>query len=117
MNLIYFVLCSYGLTQILVYAKILDKLRPTRGFVKELMSCPMCVGFWVGVLLWALNDYTTLFTFDNYLVTGMLLGCLSSGASYVLNMLFGDDGVRLDHKGIKIRTRSLNRNNAVGVRR
>lgn len=62
----------------------------------------MCLGFWIGLILWALNGYTELFTFDNSLVTGFLLGCLSSGTSYVLSMLFGDDGIKVDHKGIKM---------------
>jgi len=61
-----------------------------------LFSCPMCVGFWVGVLLWAVNYFTTLFTFDYNPVTGILLGCLSSGTSYVLNMVTGDRGLRID---------------------
>ena len=115
MNLLYFVLCAYGLTQILVYAKVLNKIRPTKGFMKELLSCPMCTGFWVGVFLWSLNDYTTLFTFDNYLVTGLLLGCLSSGTSYVLNMVFGDDGVKVNSTARETRRRSSN--NVVRVRR
>jgi len=97
-SLVYFVLCAFGLTQILVYATILNSIRPTEGKLGELFSCPMCMGFWVGVILWALNSCTGLFSFDNSFVTGALLGCLSSGTSYILNMLFGDDGIKVDHK-------------------
>lgn len=98
MNLLYFVLCAFGLTQILIYASILNSIRPTEGKLGELFSCPMCIGFWVGVILWALNGYTGLFSFDNSFVTGVLLGCLSSGTSYILNMLFGDDGLNVNLK-------------------
>jgi hypothetical protein len=91
MGLIYFILASYGLTQILVYGSIFDKIRPNQDFFK----CPMCMGFWVGIFLWAINNYTELFIFDYSPITAFLLGCLSSGTSYVLNMLFGDSGINI----------------------
>lgn len=56
----------------------------------------MCLGFWIGLILWALNGYTGLFNFDNSLVTGVLLGCLSSGTSYVLAMVVDDSGLKLN---------------------
>jgi len=31
-SLIYFILCSYGLTQILVYAHLFDRIRPDKKF-------------------------------------------------------------------------------------
>ena len=116
MSLLYFILSAYGLTQILVYGKIFNKIRPTDGWLGELLSCPMCTGFWVGVFLWAVNSSTTLFSFDHSLITGILLGCVSSGTSYVLNMLFGDDGFKVSHKGLQI-IKNRNANNVVRVRR
>ncbi len=106
MSLIYFVLCSFGLTQILVYGKIFNKIRPTKGRLGELLSCPMCTGFWVGVFLWALNGKTELFSFDSSLLTAVLLGCLSSGTSYILNMLFGDGGLKIEHTGLRNKTKT-----------
>ena len=91
MDLIYFILVSYGMTQILVYGSIFNKIRPDSDFFK----CSMCMGFWVGIFLWAINNYTELFIFDYSPVTAFLLGCLSSGTSYVLNMLFGDSGINI----------------------
>lgn len=77
----------------------------------------MCLGFWIGLILWALNGYTTLFSFDDSLVTGVLLGCLSSGTSYVLSMLFDDEGLKVSHKGLE-GPRSLKfRSNKIRVRR
>ena len=55
----------------------------------------MCMGFWVGVFLVGINRYTELFTFDNNIVNYLLLGCLSSGTSYVLDMVFGDCGIKI----------------------
>lgn len=97
-ELLYFVLSAYGMTQIIVYGSIFNKIRPSKESLYglgELFHCPMCMGFWVGVFLWAISPYTSLFTFEYHLLTGFLLGCLSSGTSYVLNMLFGDKGLNI----------------------
>ena len=96
MSLVYFVLIAFGLTQILVYGSIFNSIRPTEGKLGGLFHCPMCMGFWSGVFLWSVNHFTDLFTFDYSPVTALLLGCMASGTSYVLNMLFGDRGIRLD---------------------
>tara|TARA_R110000824_G_scaffold46692_7_gene133854 strand:+ start:48910 stop:49278 length:369 start_codon:yes stop_codon:yes gene_type:complete len=103
MNLVYFVLIAYGLTQILVYSDmpLLKKIRPSktalRGYGK-VFHCPMCLGFHVGYLLMLISPYTELFSFDISLVNFFLLGWLSSGTSYTLNMLFGDYGINVQSK-------------------
>lgn len=91
--LIYFLLCAYGLTQIIVFASIFDNVRPSHAF----FSCPMCVGFWVGVSLMLLNPFTELFTFDVSLVNALLLGSLSSGTSYALCALISDGGFQHEY--------------------
>lgn len=98
MNLVWFCLVSYGLTQILVYGKILDPIRPTKGKLGELFKCPMCTGFWVGIFLWFVKDYTQLINFDDSVVTCLLMACASSASAYILGMMFGDDGIRIDKK-------------------
>ena len=104
MTFIWFSLISYGLTQILVYGKILDPIRPKTGKLGQLLSCPMCTGFWVGLFLWSVKDYTQLFTFDNSFVTGLLLGFAGSATAYVGNTLFGDEGLKVE-KLVHIRRR------------
>ena len=94
MSFLYFVLCAYGCTQILVYSKIFDRLRPSSYF----FHCPMCVGFWVGAILVLLNPFTELFTFDVSIVNAFLLGCLSSGTSYALCMLISDGGFQHEYR-------------------
>ena len=94
MNLIWFCLISYGLTQIIVYGKIFKPFRPTNGKLGELFKCPMCAGFWVGIFLWSVNGYTQLINFDDSLVTGFLLGAVASASAYVGTMVFGDDGIK-----------------------
>ena len=102
MELALFVLIAYGLTQILVYSDmpIIKRLRPDkesyRGYGK-VFHCPMCMGFHVGWILMLLSPFTELFSFDVSLLNLFLLGGLSSGTSYILTMLFGDNGVKHDH--------------------
>ena len=94
MSLVYFVLASYGMTQILCFSRLFEKIRPKHHF----FHCPMCVGFWVGVFLLLLNPFTELFTFDVTLVNSLLLGWLSSGTSYALCMLISDGGFQYEYR-------------------
>ena len=101
MNLVHFVLCAYGLTMIVVYGSIFEKFRQTMdktGFYGKLYRCPLCFGFWSGVFLWSINPYTELFTFDYTLINAFLLGCLSSGTSYLLAMLVNDFGLKINQR-------------------
>ena len=94
MPTLFFILIAYGLTQILVFGTIFSLIRPKHHF----FHCPMCVGFWVGVLLLLLNPFTELFTFDVSIVNALLLGWLSSGTSYALCMLISDGGFQHEHR-------------------
>ena len=94
MQLIYFILSCYGLTQILVYSRILSPIRPEHHF----FHCPMCMGFWSGVLLLFLNPFTELFTFDVSVVNALILGLLSSGTSYALTTAISDGGVQIEYR-------------------
>ena len=58
----------------------------------------MCMGFHVGWLLMLLSPFTELFSYDVTVANFFLLGWLSSGTSYVMNMVFGDNGVKHEHK-------------------
>ena len=95
MELLTFILVAYGLTQILVYGSILNSIRPTTGKLGELFQCPMCMGFWVGFFLCVISPFTPLFTFEPNFVTPVLLGCLSSGTSYILCQVFDDEGIKI----------------------
>ena len=97
MTFIWFCLTSYGLTQILVYGKIFEPIRPKQGWFGQLLNCPMCTGFWTGLFLWSVSSYTQLFTFDDSFVTAFLLGCASSAASFLGSMFVGDEGININH--------------------
>ena len=101
MELLYFILSAYGLTQILIFGSIFNNIRPQKkwlyGFGK-LFHCPMCMGFWVGIFLFGINGYTELFTYDYSVATAFILGCLSSGTSYLLSVLVNDFGFKITYK-------------------
>ena len=100
MDLLYFILASWGMTQILVYGTIFENQRDwimeKSDWLGTLIHCPMCTGFWVGVFLWLVNGTTTLFNYDYSLMTALCLGCLSSGASYVFSVIVDDNGLRVE---------------------
>ena len=95
MELVYFILAAHGLTQLVCHGKIFNRIRP-RGYF---WTCPMCMGFWVGLLLCALNPLTELFIFDLTIMNLLICGWISSGTSYILDMMFGDSGLKVDTKG------------------
>ena len=94
-QLIWFILSAYGLTQILVYGSIFKSLRDYTLNYTKLLSCPMCTGFWVGTFLFFLNPFTELFTFKLNLANFLICGWLSSGTSYILCVLFDDNGLKI----------------------
>jgi len=96
MDLVYFILCSHGLTQILCYGKIFDKIRPTKGWLGQLFSCPMCLGFWSGAFLFSINPFTELFSYEYNFANFLLLSWLSSGTCYILSVLFDDEGLKIN---------------------
>ena len=103
MELIAFILCAYGLTQILVYSDMpaISQIRPPKESLKgygKVFHCPMCMGFHVGWFLMLLSPFTELFNFDITVANFFILGGLSSGTSYILTMLVGDEGIKHEHK-------------------
>jgi len=67
-KLILATLAAYGLCHILMYGTIFNipraKLTKIK-FFKELLSCSLCIGFWVGLALSTFTEYNT-FVFALY---------------------------------------------------
>ena len=98
MELLHFVLAAYGMTFIIIHGHIFNKIRPpckSMGGFGRLFHCHLCMGFWVGVFLWGISPYTELFNFDCNFINCLLLGSLSAGTSYILNMIVDDSGIKL----------------------
>lgn len=101
MDLLYFVLTAYGLTQILIFGSIFNKIRPSKdwlGGFGNLFYCPLCMGFWSGAFLFGINGHTELFTFEYNLANALILGWLSSGTCYLMSVLVNDFGFKITQK-------------------
>lgn len=101
MDLLWFILTGYGLTQLLVYSSIFKRprnfIKEKSDFLGELVHCPMCTGFWVGAFLFCINPFTELFNFEINFVNFFVCGWLGSGTSYIMNMVFSDKGMNFFH--------------------
>jgi len=100
-ELLYFILASWGMTQILVYGTIFKAqrnwIKEKSDWLGELIHCPMCTGFWVGAFLFGINDLTELFNFEYNIVNFLILGCLSSATSYALSTIIDDSGIKINN--------------------
>ena len=74
----YFSLSAAGLTVILVYSTLFE---PVRSFLsarsdkaRALINCPMCMGFWVGIVSSVVYFHTPVFA----------SGCIASLVSWIL---------------------------------
>jgi hypothetical protein len=89
-SLVLFILCCYGLTSILVYGKIFNKIRPKYGF----FHCTMCMGFHVGWIIYILFYYSNFFSSLDF-INLFIFSCISSGTSYLMSNLVDDEGIRI----------------------
>ena len=97
-DLLLFILSSAGLTQILCYGSILDKIRPKTGILGELFTCSMCVGFHSGYILFSLFWISGIMLFTNFIVGAFIFSLISSYTSYVCDKLFSDEGIKIVNK-------------------
>tara|TARA_Y100000034_G_scaffold132646_1_gene196134 strand:+ start:625 stop:969 length:345 start_codon:yes stop_codon:yes gene_type:complete len=87
--LLIFILSSAGLTQILAYGKIFEAIRPNHYF----FNCPMCVGFWIGGIVFVVFWLTGIYLWVELISGICIFGGVSSLSSYYLCSLVNDDGV------------------------
>jgi len=99
LELFLFILSSWGMTQILIYGKIFNKIRPKHHF----FHCSMCLGFWCGVFIHFIMEYLKIpnilyhIEMIEFWLKTFIFGCLSSGTSYALSCIFGDDGININY--------------------
>jgi len=97
MDLIFFILICYGLTQLIVFGSVFNKFRPSKEFLHgfgKLFHCPMCMGFHVGYAVFLVFWFNGFELWPEIYTGCFLYGCLSSGTSYMLSMLIGDSGLQ-----------------------
>lgn len=84
MDIIILLLACFGLTNILVNGSILNKFRDYISkweFIKQLINCSMCTGFWVGLYFSLIITLVSIGTPLFYIIT---LPFASSGISWIL---------------------------------
>jgi len=93
LNLILITLIAYGITNILIFGSIFESLRlyiiKHSNFLGKLVSCMMCMSFWVGVLL---SITVKSITYSNGLVDDKMLAIfldasLISGVVWLIHTL------------------------------
>ena len=97
MELLYWTLASFGLSNIIVYGKIFEKQRnwitENSTFFGSLLNCIMCFSFWSGFLLSLIYSPSNalLFNFNTslplILLSSFIDGLYSSGSVYLINTI------------------------------
>ena len=98
MQLVTYILASYGLTLILLYGSIFNSIRPKEGKLGELFKCPLCMGFWSGVFILLISAWSGLFNYEINLASLLTMGWLSAGTSYFLDMIVDDFGFKVTRR-------------------
>ena len=98
MKTLLFELLAYGITNILVFGSIFEKwrgfwLKISPSFFGKLTSCPLCLSFWIGVILSTLFNHmgysSPFFEYGiSYLPLLVFLdGCLTSGVVWLIHTI------------------------------
>ena len=83
MNLLLWILVAYGVSTVITQGSITWKLRNAvsqiSGYLGQWINCPMCFGFWVGVLL--------SYTYSSPTGQPWYDGFLASGTTWIIHTL------------------------------
>lgn len=93
MEILIFILISYGITNIIVFGTIFDPLREflmklNPGILGSLVTCMMCSSFWVGVVLslFVVSPIGSIFSVSGLLLY-FLTGCFTSGSVWLIHTI------------------------------
>lgn len=89
-ELLIFICICWGLTNIISKGKIFEPMRdfleliPGFSFLANLINCPMCLGFWIGlgVSYYIYSPTQHFLAFDSYFYVAD--GCVASGIIWVV---------------------------------
>lgn len=86
---LYWVLPIVGIVYVIGYSALFEPLRQAErlpGFLKILLDCPMCIGFWVGLFVGFMNWIP--YNWPSWLQLPVLGAVSAIGLQYLLE-LFG----------------------------
>ena len=92
MILLFWVLAAYGMTTIIVYGSIFEKFRSwvisLSTFFGKLVTCMMCMSFWVGAFMsLTLKGLTNHYFTAPWYMYLFYDACLTSGAVWAINAI------------------------------
>jgi len=90
-DLAVFVLATWGMTQILVYGGVFDRIRPDAPF----FHCLMCVGFHSGWFMFLLFRHAGIQLMEPIIAGMFVFGCIGSAVSFALGFTFTEDGIAI----------------------
>ncbi len=86
-DLIIFVLSSYGLSFLFIWKLNL--------FLQwKVFHCYYCTGFWSGIIIYLISNFTELLSFELSIINIILLGLTSGSTTYILESVIGDNGIK-----------------------
>ena len=96
MEVILFTILSYGITNIAVFGSIFNKwrdfwVRISPNFFGQIFTCPMCLSFYIGLILSLIFTYIgvgtpfTEYGFNNLFLLIFLDACFTSGIVWLLH--------------------------------
>lgn len=88
-HLLLFALAVWGMTHILVFGEIFERIRPKHRF----FHCPMCIGFHAGWFLFLLFRFAGIRLFPNICFGMFVFGCIGSAVSFALIFTFTEEGI------------------------
>lgn len=87
MNILFFLLTGYGITNIITREHIFSWLRnKTKGIFNQLITCSTCLGFWVGIWLYF---FITINITNIILIDILFSGFILSGFNNIIEIIRG----------------------------
>lgn len=87
MQLLMFLLISFGLTNVIVNESVFEKyithIKESNMFLNGMLSCPTCFGFWAGMIVYA----GFMFPITGLPIDCILAGLMSSGVINIIEFL------------------------------
>jgi hypothetical protein len=92
MSIIEYLLACYGITLIVTESKIFkpfrEFLKKRNDFIYSLFSCMMCLGFWVGTVVFLLDNLIPFkFITHELIFYSILHGAMVSGVNWFLYLI------------------------------
>lgn len=95
MTILFWILCAYGITQIIVDTSLFDKIREfceryiLTHWIYSLLSCIICTGTWVGFFMgyFFYSPIHEIYQIENIYLDTFMCGSLASVTGWFLSLI------------------------------